>query len=205
MTYREQVEAGRAIVAMRRRIAGRCAVLAAAIWSTALLAHHSIAMVEIAKPEWVKGTVVEYHVQHPHVMFKLQVTGSDGVVSIMNVEGPNLARLERMGAGKDFMKAGDVLEVCGFHLKEPYTKPDFIHGEVLVMPGGHMRHWGPYGKLENCIRPGDSVEKWVSFLREDALAMPVWCDSHKYVRVASVAPAGFVDAVDRRMGNPCQL
>jgi hypothetical protein len=176
---------------------------AAAGWSAALLAHHSISMVEIGKPVWVTGTVTEYVVRHPHVTFYMEVKGSDGKMMRIEIEGPNLARLKRIGADEHFMKAGDVISVCGFHLKEPWAKPEFIHGEVLAMPSGQMRHWGPYGKLENCIRPGDSHEKWVTFLKNDPTALPAWCDSHVYVNVPSVAPAGFVDAVDGLMGNPC--
>jgi hypothetical protein len=189
---------------MRARIAIGCVALVAAVWSATLAAHHSISMVDIGNPVWVKGTVSEFRFQHPHVMFTLEMKGADGRVEKMQVEGPNLARMERMHAGADFLKAGDVIEACGFHLKAPYTKPDFIHAEVLVMPNGHMRHYGPYGKLENCIRPGDTAEKWVRFLKDDALAMPAWCDSHRYTQVPTVAPPGFVDAVDRLMGNPCR-
>jgi len=190
---------------MRAKVACLCIGLAITGWSTTLPAHHSIAMVEIGAPEWVKGTVTEYHMSDPHVMLKLQVQGKSGKPEIWNIEGPNMTRLRRMGAGRDFLKAGDVIEVCGFHLKQPLTKPDFVHGQVLVMPDGHMRLFGPYGRLTNCIRPGDSAEKWVAFLQKDPLAMPAWCDSHKYVQAASVAPAGFVANVEQLMGNPCRL
>jgi hypothetical protein len=190
---------------MRAKVVSRCMALVAAVWSAATLAHHSISMVEISAPEWVKGTVTEYHVSDPHVMLKLEVKGKDGKLASWDIEGPNMMRLRRMGADKGFLKAGDVIEVCGFHLKQPWYKPDFIHGQVLVMPDGHMRLFGPYGKLENCIRPADSADKWIAFLRADPLAMPAWCDSHKYARVATVAPAGFVENVERLMGNPCHL
>jgi hypothetical protein len=187
-----------------RRYADWAATWAAVCWSAAVLAHHSISMVEIGKPMWVTGTVVEYVVRHPHVMFTLDVKGADGRPQKMQVEGPNLARLARIGADEHFMKAGDVLSVCGFHLKEPYYKADFIHGQVLVLPDGKMRLWGPYGRLENCIRPGDSHEKWVTFLKQDPAALPSWCDSRLYVKVPSVAPAGFVAAVNQLLGNPCK-
>ncbi len=185
-------------------MASWCIALAAAGWSAGLLAHHSISVVETGAPEWVKGTVAEYHMSDPHVMLKLDVKGSDGKLTTWDIEGPNMSRLRRMGAGRDFLKAGDVIEVCGFHLKQPWYKGDFVHGEVLVVPVGHMRHFGPYGKLTNCIRPGDSAQKWAEFLQADKLALPAWCDAHKYVRVPSVAPAGFVENVDRLMGNPCR-
>jgi hypothetical protein len=187
-------------------VIGRGAVvlfIAATVASMPLRAHHSIAMVDIAKPEWVKGTVTEFRFSLPHVIFTLQVKGADGHPRTMEVEGPNLARMERMHAGADFLKVGDVMEVCGFHLKQPWYKPDFIHGQLLVFPDGHMRHYGPYGKLENCLRPGDTAEKWVRFLHEDAFAMPAWCDSHKRSNVATVAPPGLVAEIDGRLGKAC--
>ncbi len=46
-----------------------------------------------------------------------------------------------------------------------------------------MRHFGPYGKLDNCIRSGDGAAKWVQFLKED--------------------PPALVEEVERQMGNPC--
>ena len=180
-----------------------CIALAAAALSSAPFAHHSISMVDIGKPEWVKGMVTEFRFQHPHVMFTLAAQDADGGARMMQVEGPNLARMARMGAGADFLKTGDVIEACGFHLKQPWYKPDFIHAQVLVFADGHMRHYGPYGKLENCLRPGDSAQKWVQFLHEDPLAMPAWCLSHRYVSVPSVAPPGLVEEIDRRLGNPC--
>jgi hypothetical protein len=188
---------------MGSKPASWCAALAALVWAAATSAHHSISMVEIATPVWVKGTVVEFRARHPHVMIRLDVTDNDGHARKWDIEGPNLMRLERMGADQDFLNAGDVIEVCGFHLKQPWTRPDFIHGQVLVMPGGHMRHFGPYGKLTNCIRPADTAEKWVKFLKDDPLALPAWCNSKLYVLAASVAAPAMIESIDRQMGNPC--
>jgi hypothetical protein len=187
---------------MRHRVA-TCCVALAAVWATATLAHHSISMVEIATPVWVKGTVVEFRAQHPHVMVKLDVTGKDGGLQKWDIEGPNLMRLERMRVDKDFLKAGEVIEVCGFHLKPPHARPDFIHGHVLVMSDGQMRLFGPYGKLTNCIRPGDTAERWVKFLKEDPLALPAWCNARVYTKVATVSAPAMIEAIDRKMGNPC--
>ena len=36
-----------------------------------------------------------------------------------------------------------------------------VHGHVLVKSDGRMLSWGPYGKIDNCIRPGDTADKWV--------------------------------------------
>ncbi len=113
-------------------------------------------------------------------------------------------RLEAHGRRQGFPEGRGCHRSVRLSPEAALDQADFIHGEVLVMPDGHMRHFGPYGKLENCIRPADSAQMWVSFLQADALAMPAWCDSHRYVRVASVAPAGMVAAIDRQLGNPCR-
>ena len=92
-------------------------------------------------------------------------------------------------------EAGDVIEVCGFALKEEYSRPSadtddarprFVHGHVLVMPDGHMQSWGPYGKLDNCIRPDDQAQSWLDFLSADPLARGLWCGIQTYVG-ASIA------------------
>ncbi len=172
-------------------------------WATAVFAHHSLSVIEAGKPVWVKGTVVEYHAMHPHVMIELEVAGQGGRAEKWQIEGPNLMRLERMAVGEGYLKAGDVIEVCGFHLKQPWYKPDFVHGQVLVAADGRMRHWGPYGKLENCIRPGDTAQMWEGFLKEDAMALPSWCNGRRLSVVPSVAPAALVEEINRRVGKPC--
>jgi hypothetical protein len=188
---------------MSRRTAAACVAVLVVGCATAVLAHHSIGMVEISTPMWVKGKVVVFRAQHPHAMVKLDVRGADGNLHQWEIEGPNLARLERMGADKNFLKAGDVVEVCGFPLKQPWAKAGFIHGQVLVMPDGRMRLFGPYGKLANCVRPADTVQKWVRFLREDALAMPAWCNGKLYVMAATVGPPALVESIDQQLENPC--
>jgi hypothetical protein len=188
---------------MNRKPALRTVTLACLTCMGPVQAHHSISMIEIATPVWVKGTVTTYEPKHPHVMFMLEEKGKDGQVHQWAVEGPNLARLERMAVGPDFLKTGEVIEVCGFRLKPPYTKPQFIHGHVLVLPDGHMRHWGPYGRLDNCMRPDDQPLKWVTFLDADPMAHAAWCTSRNYVRIPSVASPAVVDAVNRQMARPC--
>jgi hypothetical protein len=189
---------------MNRRIAALGVAMLTAIGATVALPHHSISVVEISTPVWVKGTVREFRAQHPHVMVKLEVRDKDGRPHLWDIEGPNLMRMERMHADRNFLKAGDGIEVCGFHLKQPWTRPDFIHGHVLVMPDGHMRHFGAYGKLANCIRPGDSAQQWARFLQQDALAMPAWCNSKLYLQSASVGPPALIAAIDRQLENPCR-
>jgi hypothetical protein len=180
-----------------------------------LRAHHSARMFEGA-PIWVRGTVTRYEPINPHAMFTLEERRSDGKVQTWRVEGPSLARLGRMGAGENFLTAGDVVEVCGFPPKREFIGPSspdvrrypenqkIVHGHVLVMPDGRMRTWGSYGKLDNCIRPGDQAQVWVEFLARDPMARAAWCNSTRVLTtIASVAPKALVDEIDTKTAGSC--
>jgi hypothetical protein len=66
-----------------------------------------------------------------------------------------------------------------------------------------MRHWGRYGKIENCIRPEDSTQKWLDFVNTDPMAREAWCNSRGFVWADSLPPKAFVDQVDSQMATPC--
>jgi hypothetical protein len=200
---------------MNKKMATWAVALAALACAGSLRAHHSNSMFDGSTPFWVKGTVVRYEPMQPHARITLEERKTDGQVQRWSVEGPNLDRLKRMGVDESFLKAGDVIEVCGFALKKggliQRSLPDFdgsvrpfIHGHVLVMPDGRMRLFGPYGKLDNCIRPRDTTQSWVAFLNTDPLARQAWCGSRRFVQIRSILPKAFVDEIDRLMANPCE-
>jgi hypothetical protein len=183
---------------------------------SSLRAHHSVSMFDLAAPIWVKGTVARYEPTNPHVMFTLEEKVSDTQVQSWRVEGPSLVRLGRLGAGENFLKAGDVVEACGFPPKQEFVGPSSpavrrypvnqktVHGHVLVMPDGRMRSWGSYGKLDNCIRPGDQAQMWVEFLTREPLARDAWCNSTRgFVKIASLAPKALVDEIDGKLTDRC--
>jgi hypothetical protein len=70
------------------------------------------------------------------------------------------------------------------------------------MPDGRMRLFGPYGKLDNCVRPHDTAQSWVDFLNADPLARQAWC-VRNFVTVPSTAPKALVDEINGLMANPC--
>jgi hypothetical protein len=124
-------------------------------------------------PLWVKGTVVRFDRITPHVRFLLDQKSEDGHVQRWAVEGPPSNNVARMAIGPDFLKAGDVIEVCGFALKEEVasqrpvppasSKPNVMadrafSGHLLVMPNGKRRYWSDYGVLEKCLNPGENKE-----------------------------------------------
>jgi len=163
-------------------------------------AHHSSSMFDISKPIWVKGTVTRYQPISPHALISLDQEGEAGKVQRWTVEGPSLFRLKRMGVAEDFLKAGDAIEICGFAFRSPAaggsSRPG-LHGHVLVMPNGKMRLFGPYGKIDNCIRPDVPVQTWVDFLNTDPLAREAWCGFR------TKGSTGKTDEIDRLMAHPC--
>jgi hypothetical protein len=178
-------------------------------------------MFDVSTSVWVKGTVVAYEPISPHTMIALEESREDGQVQQWTIEGPIPGRLKRilrlngLGPDVDLLKVGDVIEVCGFVPKRSIASRNsaptadgssqpFIHGHVLVMPDGRMQSWGPYGKLDNCVRPDEQTQPWLDFLNSDPLARDFWCNSRGFVRVASTAPTGFVDEINGLMANPCE-
>jgi hypothetical protein len=177
--------------------------LAAVACVGTLQAHHSISAVDISQPVWIKGSVLRYEPRDPHVMITLEEKTPDGSTRQWTVDGPNLARLKRIALAPGSLKVGDIIEVCGFPLRSRSTTARIVHGHVLVVQDRQMRHWGPYGKLDNCIRPGDRVQDWVDFLDADPLALESWCKSQTYLNVVSVASPSIVRAISRQVARPC--
>jgi hypothetical protein len=147
---------------MKQLTAASIVAVAVLASSWELTAHHSLARFDTTTPLWVKGTVVRFDRIDPHVRFLLDQTGEDGKTQRWAVDGPPSNNVYRLGIGEDFLKAGDVVEVCGFALKEE-AKPDVLadrpfSGHLLVMPNGKRRFWSNYGVLDKCLNPGEKVE-----------------------------------------------
>ncbi len=172
-------------------------------------AHHSISTIDITTPVWVKGTVIQYQVVNPHVMIALDQRGEDGRVQRWTIEGPIIGRLDRYGLGEDFLKAGDVIEVCGFFPKRneerQFPPPRFLHGHMLVTPTGHMQLWGPYGKLDNCVRPDHQRQAWLDFLNANPMAQEIWCNRYTASFPSSTfSSQALVDEINRLLAKPCE-
>jgi hypothetical protein len=186
------------------------ATLAALACGGSLRAHHSISAIDTSTPVWAQGTVVRYEIVNPHTMIELEETTSDGQVKRWSVEGPALWRIERMDVDKAFVREGDVIEVCGFTPKRLLDsanpngpRPPFIHGHLLVKANGERSPWGSYGKMENCVRPGDETDSWVQFLNANAFARVLWCNRYRTTVPTIAASSALVDEINRVLANPC--
>jgi hypothetical protein len=158
-------------VAIRRlmRVTAAMATLACA---GTLQAHHSNSMFDLSKSLWLKGTVVRYQHMNPHALITLEERTPQGRIQQWIVEGPRLRRIELLGVDENFIKVGEVIDVCGFFLRDEALgrrlSPDpnsaaihFIHGQVLVKADGKKWLWGPYGQLDRCVAPAE----WDTIIR----------------------------------------
>jgi hypothetical protein len=85
--------------------------LGAAIAAIPLWAHHSMAaMYDDKKSTTLKGAVVSYEWQNPHVFIYLDVD-SGGATSTWAVEMPSRIELKRVGWNRDSVKTGDAITV----------------------------------------------------------------------------------------------
>jgi len=154
------------------------AAIAALAWPGALAAHHSLARFDTTTPVWVKGTVIRFDRVAPHARIHIEQKDG-GKTQRWSIDGPAPNALDRMGISKDFLKEGEVVEVCGFPMKGEFeaqaaaavsANPNLslgraFSGHLLVMPNGKRRFWSDYGVLEKCLLPGESVQQ----LRDEAL------------------------------------
>jgi hypothetical protein len=97
----------------------------------------------------------------------------DGQLRRWAVDGPSTVQLERKGLGQEFLAAGEVIEVCGFALKDgvasqrtlpkvdgasaassgPSLTGQVMNGTVLITADGKKRVWSDYGQLQKCVSP----------------------------------------------------
>lgn len=191
-----------------KSIATCVAAAVALACASELRAHHSISTIDITTPVWVKGTVVEYVPGNPHAMIELDVHGAGAEEQRWTVEGPFPGRLERYHLARDFLKAGDVIEACGFvpkpNAERSFPPPRFIHSELLLMPDGQMQLWGPYGKLDNCVRPNDSAQQWLQFL-SNPMARDLWCSNYAaQIPLSPLASKPLVDDINAEIAPRCR-
>lgn len=139
-----------------------------AVWTVAmavfaypgvLSGHHSLAQFDTSVPVWVKGTVVSFERVNPHSVIFIDQESEDGQVHRWAVDGPAPRQFARMGIDMDILKAGDVIEICGFATRAgarsqrefqeplslslrsstPNSSGQVMNGHLLVLPDGEKR------------------------------------------------------------------
>lgn len=98
-------------------------VALASALATPVFAHHSFAMFNMEKNVEVKGTVVEYQWQNPHVHVVVRVPEAPGtdpsLVGLWDFEcGGGTAIISRQGWTKSTLKVGDPIHAVMHPLKD---------------------------------------------------------------------------------------
>lgn len=203
---------------MKKRMAAWAAAVAALACMGPLRAHHSSSMFDLLTPLWVEAAFVRFDRINPHSIIWLEETTEDGRAVQWAVEGPSLVQLDRREIELDALQAGDVVEICGFALKEAWSTPPraetggsprrFVHGHVLSMPDGEKRMWGSYGSLTACLASTDDRAQWQNFLDTDPEARQVWCRHRGRALLETTAfSKAFVEEIERingLMARPCE-
>jgi hypothetical protein len=148
-------------------------VAASSVFSSSSLAHHSLAQFDVGTPLWIKGAVVRFDRVNPHSLIFIDEKMPDGQLRRWAVDGPSTVQLERKGVDQELFEVGDVIEVCGFALKEgvapqraspradgasaapagPSLTGQVMNGTVVVTSDGKKRVWSDYGQLARCVSP----------------------------------------------------
>ena len=151
---------------MKKIKTGWLGILVMLVSAGSLLAHHALTNYDTTKAVRVKGTIVEFHQINPHSIMFLDQKETDGPTRRWAVEGPSVLQLRRSGFTTDVLKAGEVVEVCGYATRDAVIwqiasadtsktslSGRLINAETLVMPDGKQQSWGDYG-VHKCFAPG---------------------------------------------------
>jgi hypothetical protein len=144
-----------------KTLAGGTAVVLMVAAAESLLAHHSLARFDTTTAVRVKGVIADVAWVNPHSIIYVDEKRPGGTIQRWAAEGPAGRQLDRRGIGKDVFRAGDVIEVCGYTLKDDseVTTSTNVSGRVLaaedmVLWDGKRRSWGDYGH-HKCHSPDD--------------------------------------------------
>lgn len=115
----------------------------------AVEAHHSAAMFDTDTPVSVNGIVLRIERNSPHIYMYVQQETADGPVE-WAIEGPAPRLLAQRGTSEDAVTPGDIVDACGYRLKESNRGPAGIQAQVLVaevvvLADGDARLWSGYG------------------------------------------------------------
>jgi hypothetical protein len=150
---------------MKGTVRSAIGVLVVAAATGSLLAHHSLARFDTTTAVRVKGVIAHVAWINPHSILYVDEQRPDGGIRRWAAEGPAARQLERLGIRQDVFRVGDVIEVCGYTLKERSDLPRAVSSEPtssnvtasaigsgrvlaaedLVLSDGRKRSWGDYG------------------------------------------------------------
>jgi hypothetical protein len=107
---------------------------------TAVLAHHSYAMFDMAQTVTLQGTIRDFQWTNPHSWIWIDVPDAKGVAQQWGIEGMSPNYLARRGWSKHTLKPGDKVSVLIHPLKGAEHGGSFM--SVTLADGSVMRQTG---------------------------------------------------------------
>jgi hypothetical protein len=95
--------------AMKLKFVGLC--VAASLFAAPALAHHSFAIFDQNKVNYVTGTVKQFEWVNPHAWLNIDITDASGKTATWAFEGGSVAQLAALGWKKDMFTTGEKVEV----------------------------------------------------------------------------------------------
>ena len=128
---------------MRTTLTAFSTILALALTSTALLAHHSFASeFDTAKPITVTGVVSKVEWTNPHTWFFVDGKDETGRDATWSFEGAAPSLLVRRGLGKTTVKVGDMVTIEGYRAKDA---SEVASSTFVQLPDGKKVRLGVVG------------------------------------------------------------
>lgn len=94
------------------------------------LAHHSFAVFDQSKVNYLTGTVKQYELINPHTWLHLEIVGADGKPATWSFEAGSVAQLTSLGWKKDSFKVGDKVEVGFRPMKDGSRGGQFMSAKL---------------------------------------------------------------------------
>jgi hypothetical protein len=104
--------------------------IAAALMTTSALAHHSFAIFDQTKVNYLTGTVKQYELVNPHAWVHIVVADKNGQTATWSFEAGSVAQLTDLGWKKDSFKVGDKVEVGFRPMKDGSRGGQFMSAKL---------------------------------------------------------------------------
>lgn len=120
-----------------------CRIAAVALVLTGITpgagAHHSFAMFDQTQRVTIKGTVTEFQWTNPHAFIHMDVTGTNGKTEAWHIELNSPNNLRRQGWMSTSLKAGDVVTLVTFPLRDVSQHQGGLFISVTLADGTVLR------------------------------------------------------------------
>ena len=113
---------------MNLKSLGLC--VAASLFATPVLAHHSFAIFDQNKVNYLTGTVKQFELVNPHAWVHIVVADAGGKTAEWSFEAGSVAQLADLGWKKDSFKPGDKVEIGYRPMKDGSRGGQFMSAKL---------------------------------------------------------------------------